>query len=404
MKDVYSSFLKVCRISGAVRRVRCAARVAAFGVIVLGGLVVARAEVPAGRDAASSSAGVLGRVGALPDAVVDQALDSLWTLIPGADRKTPSAARRSALVGYLAGHLPGVEFLPEPTLRQDSPANVNSVGFYAEVLPEKIGYLRLGTLAESLPGQLDAALTDWMRMGVDRVVVDLRSSGRGGSLALAAQVAGRFCPKQAPLFSVQKGGGASVPREDWINEWASPWAVGVKAGGVRLVVALVGRQTAGAAEAVAVVLRNRAHAILVGHPTRGEAADFAEVSLPGHGLLRVPTAEPVWMDVPGREGRAQSLLGSPVQPDLLPADSPAEGDAVVEAEIRQEKISPFLAEVERSRMSEAALVAGRNPELEETLRRSQNKGGAGGSRKYPVDSALRVAVDFFRAWPVLHSP
>jgi hypothetical protein len=344
---------------------------------------------------------------ALPDALVEKALEAVWTHVPGAERRRPEGARRSALGGYLQGQIPGLEMVAEagdPGRGEGTAAGAPSQGveFYAEVLPDRVGYVRIGALKEEMLGALDAVLGDWLRLGVARAVVDLRLSGMGGTLDLAAKVAGRFVPPRQSLFAVRSGSLPSAVPVVRENAWASPWSTDEKVAPVKLLIVLVGGKTAGPVEAVAAVLRAQARAVLVGHPTRGLAADFVEIPLEGHGRLRVPTAEPVWMPFPADSGPVRTLLGHPLLPDVRVAESVDGADAVLQEEVRVGKVASFVAEGERLRASEAALVAGRNPELEETLRAVRaSKTAASTGAQRPRDSGLRVALDFFKAWEVL---
>ena len=344
-------------------------------------------------------------VESLPNAVVDEALESLWTRFPDLRRKTPDAARRSALLGYLVGQMPGVQWLGVGEASPNDPSDKQSA-FHAEVLPDRSAYVRLGALDSGLPARLDTVLADWLRLGVFRVVLDLRSSGESGSLELAAQLAGRFLPEGSTLFSVQSSETQKTLAEPVRNQWASPWGKDARPGLSRLMVVLVGGRTAGPSEALAAVLRLKARAILIGHPTRGMAADFAEVSLGAHGLLRVPVAVPAWGSAVSNEVRGEAVhetgtvLGQPLLPDIRVAESEQSEAEAVAREIAQGKVSLFLGEIERLRMSEAALVAGRNPEWEESIRmaRSQKTASAAAPLR---DAGLCAALDFFKGWEVL---
>jgi hypothetical protein len=373
------------------------------GIVAMAFFLGLGAGLPPCADAASAEGAVSAQawVESLPDSAVDKALESLWTAVPGAERRTPDAARRSALLGYLSGRMPGVRILRVDAAVPERPAPEAASGFYTEVLPGRTAYVRLGALEKAVFAQLDAAMQDWLRLGIDRVVVDLRASEQGGSLEIAAQIAGRFLPGGVPLFSVRRGVANSVSDTPQPNTWSSPWATAQKPGSRRLLAVLVGEHTAGPAEALASVLKLRGRAVLIGHPTRGEAADFMEIPLGEQGSLRVPVAEPVWPSDDAPEGTgARTLLGSPLEPDIRTGDPSAVVSKVLAAEVREGKVAPFVAELERLRNNEAALVAGRNPELEESIRLAR-------AAKVPAgpaplrDSGLRAALDFFKGWDVL---
>ena len=170
------------------------------------GWIASQAARAASAEGASSAQ---AWVESLPDSVVDKALESLWTVVPGAERRTPDSARRSALMGYLAGRLPGVRILRADEAK-GQPVPETTPGFYAEVLPGRVAYVRLGALDTADCASLDAAMEDWRRVGIERVVVDLRASERRGSLEMAAQIAGRFLTAGVPLFSVRRGAGSII--------------------------------------------------------------------------------------------------------------------------------------------------------------------------------------------------
>jgi hypothetical protein len=67
-------------------------------------------------------------------------------------------------------------------------------------------------------------------------------------------------------------------------------------------------------------------------------------------------------------------------------------------------VAPLLVETERPRLNEAALVAGRNPEMELWIQTQLQKKQATPSQAAPgKDEALRLAVDFLIAVEVLDS-
>jgi hypothetical protein len=86
-----------------------------------------------------------------------------------------------------------------------------------------------------------------------------------------------------------------------------------------------------------------------------------------------------------------------VKPDL-PVEVPQETtDAVLAAEL-EKGVADALAETERPRMNEAALVAGTNPELEALASAQRHKGEK--SQTPLRDAVLQRAVDFVTALAV----
>jgi C-terminal processing protease CtpA/Prc len=157
------------------------------------------------------------------------------------------------------------------------------------------------------------------------------------------------------------------------------------------VLILTGPRTAGAVEAFAAVLRIRIGATILGSPTPGQTADFEQIPLQNGRFLRLPIRIAV---LPESHG----LFAKGLQPDV-PCDVPqAASDAALQHAAAEGRIAPLLAETERPRMNEAALVAGKNPEMEAWIQSQlRKKQGNAPQSPVPKDVALRLAVDFVTA-------
>ncbi|MFN2507179.1 MAG: S41 family peptidase, partial [Chthoniobacterales bacterium] len=191
--------------------------------------------------------------------------------------------------------------------------------------------------------------------------------------ALAAQFAKRFCPKGKLLFTLRK---PTAKQERPFTSERDPAFVG-------LMLVLADGDTSGPAEAIAGVLRLYNKALIIGQPTAGRAVEYSELPLNGGRLLRVAVAEAVLPE------------GRPLFPDGLKPDLPVEMSAadkrVVFSQSLEKGMSPFVFENERPHLNEAALLAGRNPEIdamEAAQRRARST-----DKSLPRDPVLQRAVD-----------
>jgi hypothetical protein len=166
-------------------------------------------------------------------------------------------------------------------------------------------YVRVGRVSLGLAPQLAAVLQDTNLITEARgLVLDLRFAG-GVDYAGAANAADLLVGDDAPLL-----------------DWGDGVARGsVKTGGWTLPVAvLVNKETRGAAEALAAVLRSRNVGLLLGNPTAGTAAVFREVPLADGRRLRLATAR-----VRTGDGAVLGIDG--VQPDIMVRVTPQQEQA-----------------------------------------------------------------------------
>jgi hypothetical protein len=278
------------------------------------------------------------RLEALDEGQVQSAIDALRQRHLEASTLDEAAVRRATLRGLLSALSPGAELAGEnEPPAPDSP-------FRSEVLDDRTGYLRLGTLRTENLVQLDAALQKFRDGKIPAIIIDLRATPASRDFELAAQVAGRFAAKDTVLFTL---GDAEAGGKNFTAAGSA---------GFRGVLAVVvDGDTSGAAEVLAAALRQHARAMIVGAPTAGRAVEFAEVDLGDGHRLRFAAAE---VEVPG----APAVYPRGLQPDVAVAQDRATRDDLLAA--AQEKgAAPYVFEAERAQMNEAALVAGTNPEI-----------------------------------------
>lgn len=276
---------------------------------------------------------------------------------------------RAMLLGVLTRLGRGVMLLPERTAE---PTEVTSP-FHGEVLDGHIGYLRLGLLAPPNLQAMDATLQSFGGKKVDAVVVDLRASPATNDFAIASEFAKRFCPKGRPLFTLRKSGARqertfTVDRDPAYQQ---------------LMIVLADGDTAGPAEAIAGVLRLYNKALIIGQQTAGRAVEYADLPLNGGRMLRVAVSEAVLPE-------NRPLFPGGVKPDV-PVEMPPADKRLVFQQSKERGMSPFVFENERPHLNEAALIAGRNPEIdamEAAQRRNRNA-----EKPLPRDPVVQRAVD-----------
>ncbi|MEY2511469.1 MAG: carboxyl-terminal processing protease [Verrucomicrobiota bacterium] len=270
---------------------------------------------------------------------------------------------RAAFEGILARLGRGVVLLSNANAEPAEPA----APFYGEVLEGHIGYLRLGGLNRANLDALDANLQTFPAKKVDAVVIDFRASAATNDFPLASDFAKRFCPKDKLLFTLRK---TTAKQERTFTADRDPAYQG-------LIIILADGDTAGAAEAVAGVIRIYDKALIIGQQTAGRAVEYSDLKLPSGKVLRVAVGEVVLPE------------GHPLFPGGLKPDVPVEMAAVDKREIfqtsREKGMTPFVVENSRPHLNEAALISGRNPELE-AMEAAQRK------NKNPEKSGVHDAV------------
>jgi hypothetical protein len=276
---------------------------------------------------------------------------------------------RAAFEGILARLGRGVVLLPDAGDDLTEPA----APFFGEILDGHIGYLRLGDLKRANLEALDATLNTFAAKKVDAAVLDFRASPATSDFAIAAEFAKRFCPKDNPLFTLRR---TTAKQERNFTSDREPAYQG-------LIIILADRDTAGAAEAVAGAIRVYDKALIIGQPTAGRAVEYSDLKLPSGKVLRVAVGEAILPE------------GMPLFPGGLKPDVPVELSPVDKREVfessREKGMTPFVVENARPHLNEAALISGKNPELE-AMEAAQRR-NRGPDKPGVHDSVLQRALD-----------
>jgi len=253
--------------------------------------------------------------------------------------------------------------------KQDSEQPSAIRPFKTDLVQNQFSYIRLGNLTDL--ASLDSTLNDPRMKNARGLVLDLRTMPSGSDFRLAAGIISRFVPKGTILFKLvqpkNKAGQSFVSETDRL--YAGPLAV------------LIRGENSGTAEAVAGALQQEAHALLIGQKTAGQAAEYKSYPLGSDLVLNVAVSELVVPD-------GKALFPAGVAPDMTVSFQPNDQETVLSL-ADSKGISDFIVDDERPRTNEAALVAGKNPDLD-----AYESDQAANQPKQPKDLVLQRAIDF----------
>lgn len=331
----------------------------------------AEAPVSAEAVAAKNAAALKRRIDELSADDARLIVRSIQDLYISGESLDDTALARATAQGLIQRLGAATELLDAPT----AAPRAFSSAFHQEVLqPDKIGYLRLGSLSQENIAALDQALTGFGGLSVSATILDLRATPPGSDFEKAAAVCQRFTPKGRILFTLRK---PSTGNERILTSKMDPLFQGQ-------VVVLIDSDTTGSAEVIAAVLRTHRKALIIGETSRGEAVEYAEVPVGGK-VLRIAISE---ISLPDR---TQVFPGG-VRPDIEVSLPPAVADTVLQQALKT-GVKSVIVETERPRMNEAALVAGINPELDALAAKHPDDK----SEDTPKDAVIQRAVDAITA-------
>ena len=308
-------------------------------------------------------------------AELQQAISLLRSNYLNPDALNETELNRATLEGLMQRIGRGVMLMPNGKTETSGAANP----FYGEIIEGHIGYLRLGALVHANLQAMDSQLQTFTNKKVDAVVIDLRASTASADFPVASEFAQRFCPKGKTLFTLRK---PTLKQEKTFTSDRDPSYQG-------LMLVLADGETSGAAEALAGVLHLYNKALIIGQPTAGRAVEYSDLSLASGKILRVAVGEAVLPE------------GRPLFPEGVKPDLSVEMSAVEKREVFQQSLSkgmgPFVFENERPHLNEAALLAGKNPELEAMEVSQQRRGRPAETAR---DVVLQRALDLITSLAV----
>jgi C-terminal processing protease CtpA/Prc len=312
--------------------------------------------------------------------------DSIREHLGGVTDAELNRAAVQALVNALAPKVSLVENGSNP------PANGPLVT-KASLYDGNIAYLRIGRVNDGLTKAVADAIE---KLGstnkLKGVALDLRYTG-GDDYAVAAATADLFVKKEQPLLDWGNGVARSRQKQEVID---LPVAV------------LVNRQTSGAAEALAAVLRETGAGLILGSNTAGQAMIAQEFPLKNGERLRIATT-------PIRLGDGTALSASGLKPDITVEVSPEDERAYYSDAFTEIPRSDFLASASlsltnlpnganratrRARFNEAELVRERRDGLNLDADGSSRR-EAESERPVVHDPALARALDLLKGLAVV---
>ena len=269
----------------------------------------------------------------------------------------------AALAVLLAKLGPGVRI----ERNSEQPAAMHP--FKTDLIQNQFGYIRLGNLTDL--GSLDTTLNDPRTKNTRGLVLDLRTMPSGSDFQLAAGIVSRFVPKGTTLFKlVQPKNKVEQPFVSATDQlYTGPLAV------------LIRSENSGTAEAVAGALQQEAHALLIGQKTAGQAAEYKSYPMGAGLMLNIAVSELVVPD-------GQILFSRGVTPDI-PVSFQSQDQEKILSLSDSKGVTDFIVDDERPRTNEAALVAGKNPDLD-----AYESDQAADQPKQPKDLVLQRAIDF----------
>jgi hypothetical protein len=326
---------------------------------------------PASNDSAppASAKPLRDLVNELDQAGLQRVIDQLRSSYVESNALSNQEINQAAVEGLLSRLGPGASL---QTIDQKEKPAPNRP-FESELIQTQFGYVRLGSSTPNGLAQLDEALNGFRNRGVTGLILDLRTMQPGSDFRVAADILSRFVPKGKLLFNLvaPKGGEAQAYSSSRDPIFTGPIAV------------LVRQENAGTAEAVAGALRDQLHALIIGQKTSGRAVEYEHFPIGDSLVLTVAVRELV---IPG----APPIFPDGLTPDIAVSFPKQQQDTVL-ALADENGVSAYIFDEERPHTNEAALVAGKNPDLD-----AYEADHASGKSTTPhvKDAVLQRAIDF----------
>lgn len=173
----------------------------------------------------------------------------------------------------------------------------------AQMLPGKVGYLRIIGFHQNTPEQVDQAMKTKLD-GAQSLVLDLRDCP-GGLFEVSLAVADRFLPPGASIVSLRGRDGKDDVKKASKRDPGDALPISV----------LINHHTASSAEILAAALAANDRARLVGETTLGKGTVEKVVKLSNGWGLKLTTARFV-------SPKGKSWQGTGIEPDLIIAQKP----------------------------------------------------------------------------------
>ena len=284
---------------------------------------------------------------------------------------------RIALRGLLDYLGTGAELVPEERARSEG-SGEPELRLVSELLTDEVAYVRPASLSGEELKRFDSVLVGFQRSPAKALVLDLRCPGGADHFRNAGDFASRFLAAGTSLFRLERPDDAEGVQEFKARK-GQVWT--------KRTVILVDQDTSPAGEVLAACLRSQLGSLIVGNTTAGRTAEYEEVPIGNGGLLRYAVAEVMVTGDP-----PEKTFGAGVRPDIE-CSLQREVKVSLFAAAQSSGVLPLVFEVERPRLNEAALVAGKNPELEQGLPGSD----LSPEPKVELDPVIQSALDVIAA-------
>lgn len=278
---------------------------------------------------------------------------------------------RAALQGLLQRLDLGAEVLR----KVDAQRPVMEGGLLAEKITSEIGFIRPLAYAEKEAVELEKKLREFREAKLPHLILDLRSAAPPGDFSVAAAMLECFVPAGELLFKLKQ-----IGRDEgqvYLSQKEPVWD--------QPLVVLIDQETNNLGETIAAVLHQRQQVLLVGGQTKGATVRYETLPLDDQWMLRFARAEMLLAD-------DTSLFRQGLKP-RFPVSLPTQAKRLLFASNGERKpLKETLFDQSRPRYNEAALVARKNPELDDYIRRSKGEPSVDAVRPLR-DEVLQRAVD-----------
>ena len=294
-------------------------------------------------------------------------LEQLRASYVDAKALTNDELNQATIKGLLAKLGPGVRIETQSEFERAKPVHP----FRFDVVANRFSYIRLGTLKDNTIKQLDAALTEFRTRNADGLILDLRTVFEDSNYDLANDIISRFVNNGEPTFELAEKGATEATE---FKAKSTPLYQGP-------VAVLVDRDTAGAAEVIAGVLKAKLRALIIGQTTAGRAVQYKTQKL-GNLMVSVADSEIHIAGLP-------VIFPNGLAPDIE-VNVPEDSENQILAQTDTGPLEPYITEEERPRLNEAALVNGTNPELDTYEEEESGKA----EKIRAKDECVEHAIDF----------
>ena len=226
----------------------------------------------------------------------------------------------------------------------------------AKILEDSIGYIRIVEFRENTAKDMDTALENLKKQGMNALIVDLRNNP-GGLLDAAVKVTEKFIDKDKPIVSTK--GRRPTQNMEFVSQVARP-IVDLP------MVVLINEGSASGSEIMAGALQDHKRAIILGTKSFGKGSVQTVIPLSDGSALRLTTSK--YFTPSGKQ-----IHGKGIMPDIVVEEGRIE--LAVALEPKTQKSEEIFEEFENKE----------KPEKEEA------------AKEYGADNQLMRAVDALKA-------